>query len=240
VTAAIEVAWIDLEPDERSLSSLESLLDDADRARVAARATPELRRRLTVSLASRRVLAADVLGVAPRDVELIVAADGRRSATGPNTGPVTLSVSTCGTTGVVTVARRGAVGIDIEDFDEIPSTEAFVARVATVTERRALAGLGAVERHRALLVLWTRKEAYLKATGEGIGSRLTSLDVPLDEGLHGAPWQPGTDATWFLYDLDCPRPGLAGALTADAGDADVSGEFAAPELRVRHLEGHPL
>jgi 4'-phosphopantetheinyl transferase len=234
VTAPIEVAWVDLEPDASSLRTLESLLDDADRARIAARATPELRRRLAVSLSSRRILAADVLGVAPHEVELVVAADGRRSAAAPGTAPVALSISTCGATGVVAIAPRGAVGIDIEDFDEVPSSEAFVARVATPSERRALACLDDAGRQRALLVLWTRKEAYLKATGEGIGSRLTSLDVPLEEGLHGAPWRPASDETWFLYDLDCPRPGLAGALTTDTG-ADATGEAATSALRVRYL-----
>jgi 4'-phosphopantetheinyl transferase len=235
VTTAIEVAWIDLEPDASALRTLESLLDDADRARVAARATPELRRRLAVSLASRRIVAAEVLGVAPSDVELIVGADGRRGAAGPGTAPVALSVSTCGATGIVAIAPRGAVGVDIEDSEEIPSGEAFVSRVATSSERRALACLDDVGRRRALHILWTRKEAYLKAIGEGIGSRLTSLDVPLAEGLHGAPWRPATDGTWFLYDLDCPRPGLAGALTTTAGDADTSGELAAAALHVQHL-----
>jgi 4'-phosphopantetheinyl transferase len=235
VSAAIEVAWIDLEPDADSLSALESLLDDVERARVATRATPALRRRATVSLASRRLLAADVLDVAPDDVTLIAGADGRRSAAAPGAAPVAISVSTCGETGIVAVAREGAVGVDVEDLGEVPVGDRFVARVATPAERRTLETLDPAERQRALLVLWTRKEAYLKATGEGIGSRLASLDVPLTEGLHGAPWHPVEDETWFLYDLDCPRPGLAGTLTTDATCTDGSGRLVAPTMRVRSL-----
>jgi 4'-phosphopantetheinyl transferase len=235
LTAAIEVAWVDLEPDADALSSLASVLDDDERTRVAARATDALRGRATVSLASRRLLAADVLGVAPGEVQLLVGDDGRRGAAAPGRAPVALSVSTSGPTGIVAVARHGAVGIDIEDFDEVPSSEAFVARVATPSERRTLDSLDPAQRQRALLGLWTRKEAYLKATGEGIGSRLTSLDVPLAEGLHGAPWQPTGAGTWFLYDLDCPRPGLAGALTTDSALDAGSGSRTAPTVHVRTL-----
>lgn len=230
---SIDVAWVDLDAVGDAFISYESLLDDDERARVASRSTDELRRRATVSLASRRLLAADVLGVGPRDVTLVVGADGRRGASAPGRATIALSVSTCGPTGIVAVARHGAVGVDVEDVDEVPSSEAFVGRVATPSERRTLATLGADDRRRALLVLWTRKEAYLKATGEGIGSRLTTLDVPLGEGLDGAPWQPDGGVTWFLYDLECPRPGLAGALTTDAPPPDAAGALLAPAVRVR-------
>jgi 4'-phosphopantetheinyl transferase len=235
VSAAIEVAWIDLEKDADSLSALESLLDDAERARVASRATSQLRRRATVSLASRRLLAADVLDVMPGDVTLAAGADGRRSAAARGAAPVAISVSTCGETGIAAVARHGAVGVDVEDLGEVPEGETFMALVATPSERRTLETLDVAARRRALLVLWTRKEAYLKATGEGIGSRLASLDVPLSAGLHGAPWRPDGDVTWFLFDLDCPRPGLAGTLTTDAARADGAGRLVAPTMRVRNL-----
>ncbi len=153
MSADIEVAWIDLERDADSLSALESLLDDPERARVATRATSALRRRATVSLASRRLLAADVLDVVPGDVTLITGADGRRSAAAPDAAPVAISVSTCGETGIVAVARDGAVGVDVEDLGEVPAGEMFVARVATPSERRTLETLDAPERQRALLVL---------------------------------------------------------------------------------------
>lgn len=235
MSAAIEVRWVDLDADADAVASLESLLDDAERARVARRATPGLRRRATVSLASRRLLAGEVLGVAPEEVTLDAGADGRRRAAAPGRGPVALSVSTCGPTGIVAVARGGPVGIDVEDFDEVPSSEAFVARVTTPSERHALAALDDAARQHALLVLWTRKEAYLKAIGEGIGSRLASLDVPLSEGLHGAPWRPDGEQTWFLYDLDCPRPRLAATLTATWASPGGTAGAGAPTVRVATL-----
>ena len=212
LTDAVGVAWIDLDPSDDELAALAAMLPAKERAWAARKATPELRRRAVASLARRREVLAGILGARPRDVALLVALDGRREATAPGAATVSMSVSTCGGTGLVTVAT-GWVGCDVEDFGELPATAAFEARVATSSERAALAAhgaLGAPDRQRALLRLWTRKEAYLKATGEGIGAGLARVDVPLDDGLDGTRWRPvdgGRD--WFVFDLRCPRPELA-------------------------------
>ena len=231
MSAAIEVAWIELDVATAELRSLDALLTDEERGRIARRATVELRRRATVSLASRRLVAAQVLGTTPESVELTVAPDGRRGATAPGAPSLALSVSTCGATGVVAVARGLAVGVDVEDFGEVPATDAFVGRVTTPGERHAIQRLADSDRQRTLLALWTRKEAYLKATGEGIGARLTSLEVPLDVTLRATPWHPVGGVTWLLWDLDVPRPGLAAALAA--GPFPHHPLAAAVEVRVR-------
>ena len=126
------------------------------------------------------------------------------------------------------------MGVDVEDFGEVPATDAFVERVTTPGERHAIRRLADGDRQRALLLLWTRKEAYLKATGEGIGARLTTLEVPLDASLHAAPWHPVEGATWLLWDLDVPRQGLAAALAAGPIQHDPRGD-AVVEVRVRDV-----
>ena len=231
VTVSIEVAWIDLDPGAGELRGLARLLTDDDRARVAARATPALRRRATVSLAHRRLLAAEVLGASPSAVALRVAADGRRLASSsPRSDTVAISVSTSGDTGLVAVASTGAVGVDVEDFDGVPPSPAFIERAATPAERASLEVCSGEDRERAVRSLWSRKEAYLKATGEGIGVGLQRVEVPLETGAWGRRWEPVAGACWYLYDLDVPRPGLAAAVVAGpAGSA----EEIAPVLRVR-------
>lgn len=230
VIVSIEVSWVDLDPAASELRSLSTLLTDDERARVAARATPTLRRRATVSLARRRLLAAEVLGVTPRAVQLVVSPDGRRLASALGSEPLGISVSTSGDHGLVAVASAGSVGVDVEDFGGGPSTPAFVARVASPSERTSLEARLPADRERALLRLWTRKEAYLKATGEGIGTDLQRIEAPLEGGIWAARWQPLNGAAWHLYDLDCPRPELAAALVA--GPASPAGG-SVPTLRVR-------
>jgi 4'-phosphopantetheinyl transferase len=223
----VEARWVDLDPGRDQVRRLAELLDEVDRTRVARRATPALRRRATVSLAARRELAGDVLGVPADTVRLDVLDDGRRVAIGAG-HTVALSVSTAGDVGLVAVADGADLGVDVEEADEVPPTEAFVARVCTPSERDALAELSGPRRRDALLKLWTRKEAYLKATGEGIGAALTTVTVPLDEGCTGLRFDPSGDGrVWFLFDLPAPTATLAAAIVVGPQDRDT------PIVRVR-------
>ena len=118
----------------------------------------------------------------------------------------------------------------MEDFGLQASAPGFLARVATPLERAALEACTGADLERALLSLWTRKEAYLKATGEGVGPGLQRVEVPLDAVAWATPWCPTDKETWYLFDLDCPRDGTAAAVVA--GPADPSGKVP-PTLHVR-------
>ena len=228
MTDAVEVRWVDLDPDAAVVRDLSALLTDEERARVARRATPELRRRATVSLAQRRCFVADVLGVAPGAVALLTRDDGRRAAAAPGRAPLAISVSTCDDVGLVALGADADVGCDVEDFGEVPPTAAFAERVATDEELVTLDALDDDARRRALLVLWTRKEAYLKATGEGIGAGLRRVAVPTGAGAWGERWRPvAAGPEWFVFDLVAPVGSLAAAVVVGPGAAQ-----AAPVLRL--------
>jgi 4'-phosphopantetheinyl transferase len=64
---------------------------------------------------------------------------------------------------------------------------------------------------------WTRKEAYLKATGLGLALVDEQVEVPLAASPSPAPLRaPGAASAggWWLYDLS-PAPGFVGALVVD-------------------------
>ena len=66
---------------------------------------------------------------------------------------------------------------------------------------------------------WTRKEAYLKATGEGIADALPRIEVSLTPGQPAHLSKINGDALaaspWKLSGLD-PAPGFVGALAIKA------------------------
>jgi len=80
-----------------------------------------------------------------------------------------------GIVGVAVLARADAdVGFDIEPFDR--TVDLGVAdRYFRPEEVAWLAGLPAVERPRGFMRLWTLKEAFIKATGEGLSRDLASF-----------------------------------------------------------------
>ncbi|EST21818.1 hypothetical protein N566_27090 [Streptomycetaceae bacterium MP113-05] len=72
------------------------------------------------------------------------------------------------THGLVAVALAdSAVGIDVEGVPDA-RTAADIAPMLHPVERAELAALPASERPTAFARCWTRKEAYLKATGAGL------------------------------------------------------------------------
>jgi 4'-phosphopantetheinyl transferase len=65
-------------------------------------------------------------------------------------------------------APRGRVGLDLEADERLIDLDILLPRIATATERQALAALPAEARRAAFMRLWTRKEAVVKLTGHGL------------------------------------------------------------------------
>ena len=116
---------------------------------------------------------------------------------------------------LLAVTRTEPVGIDIERLDSLNDLDAIMTQVASPEERHRFCGLEGMEKRVAFFKLWTRKEAWLKATGNGITQLLTSVEVTFLPGeparLIRVPIGSETPSFWRLYDVPTPT-GFAGAL----------------------------
>jgi 4'-phosphopantetheinyl transferase len=68
----------------------------------------------------------------------------------------------------VAVANAPTVGVDIERFPPRLPLDEVMAMAATPAEHRQWEALAGAQRQHAMLRLWTRKEAMLKAFGAGL------------------------------------------------------------------------
>jgi 4'-phosphopantetheinyl transferase len=66
------------------------------------------------------------------------------------------------------VSATAPVGIDVEAIGRHGDDDALLARVLAPEERAALRRLPPARRDAAFTDIWCRKEAYLKALGEGL------------------------------------------------------------------------
>lgn len=180
-------------------------LSEEERARATAFVRAADRDRYLVAhLALRRELGA-LLGTAPADVPLTRTAcpvcggpHGRPSVVGD---PLHFSLSHAGDLVLLAFAEV-AVGVDVEEYPAASTVEE-TARALHDRERAELAALPAAERPAAFTRCWTRKEAYLKGTGTGLGEDPSIAYV----STLGAPASP---PGWHLADFAVP-PGHAAA-----------------------------
>jgi 4'-phosphopantetheinyl transferase len=132
----------------------------------------------------------------------------------PRCAGVELSLAHADEVALVAVAAA-PVGIDVEPVASVPEDEldGLADFVLGDRERAAYGNLPRGERAAALLRAWTRKEAYLKACGHGIGDRsLADVEVTLDRRHAAVVRAAGDDVSNVtLVHLE-PADGYVGAV----------------------------
>jgi len=107
------------------------------------------------------------------------------------------------------------IGIDVEALRPIPDMEKIAARFFAAEEAGELMALAERDRPQAFFNCWTRKEAYIKAVGEGLAVPLSSFRVTLRPGVPAEMLSLGGSAeaaqAWTLEEF-APAPGFVGAL----------------------------
>jgi 4'-phosphopantetheinyl transferase len=112
-------------------------------------------------------------------------------------------------------ARGVEVGVDLERVREGPASERLAERFFSAGEVRALRALPRNAQDEAFFDCWTRKEAYIKARGEGLSMPLDRFEVTLAPGepaeLLRTDGDPRERARWSMRGLR-PAPSFVGAV----------------------------
>ncbi len=106
---------------------------------------------------------------------------------------------------VYAITRGRPLGIDVEYVREVKDADGIVARQFAAEEVAAYRALPAAAKQRGFFYLWTRKEAYIKALGEGLGHPLDNFAVSLEPGTAARILRIGSSrelpSGWTLLDL---------------------------------------
>jgi 4'-phosphopantetheinyl transferase len=156
------------------------LLDAAERDRVSRRRRASDRDALILSYALHRLFLSRELGLAPGDVPL------SRDALGcPQLGGARghTSLSHAEEWVAFAYSAHGPVGVDIEPSNRAAMLPEIADRVGTADEIAALRDLPEMTRASALLALWVRKEALLKAAGIGMAREMHTFPCPESQVL---------------------------------------------------------
>ncbi len=159
-------------------------------------------------------------------------------------GRLEFSLSHSGALALLAVARERAVGVDVEQWNPETDCLEVARRSYSLAESEALRAMaGSAERVvRGFFSAWTRKEAYLKATGHGIGQGLDHFDVSLAPGEPAAlvadRRDPGAPSRWTMVDLR-PGTGYSGALVVAAPAGSLTLFDAPPIHQAIHASAKP-
>ncbi|MFE7757932.1 4'-phosphopantetheinyl transferase family protein [Streptomyces sp. NPDC057429] len=208
--AATEVTvrwWLSAaeKPDPADLA----LLDPGERDRLSRLENPAAAAEFAAGRAGTRRALSELLDADPAKIEL-----GRLPCPGcgnqrhgppavvspPN--PYRISLSHSAGCCVLAVARV-PVGVDVERV-RVLDTDSMGQVVLTAAERRHVRDApSGIERSRAFLRCWTRKEAVLKAVGIGLAADLRSIETHPDhpDPARVAAGVPGTPDAWAVRDL---------------------------------------
>lgn len=202
-------ARLDLEGE--AISRFRSILSSQERARSRRFLFERDRARFMAARGWLRTILSSCLGTEPQRVEFGQGPKGKPRLGGEFArSGLQFNLSHSKNLAVIAVAPRDRVGVDVEQLREVPQLRGLVERAFSPRERDEINKLPAGEQHQAFFRTWTRKEACLKAAGEGIAD-LPDLTPPLgQDGCHGVTEGPA-EAPFHLYDLS-PAPEFVGAL----------------------------
>jgi len=179
------------------------------------------RERFVAARAFLRRTLAQHLTASPRDLAFVYGPFGKPGLSSRWAGEtLEFNLSHSGDIAVLAITRGLAVGIDVEWILPVPDLQPIASGFFSAHEISALNALPPEGRDFAFYCCWTRKEAFLKALGNGLAHPGNSFDVSLDEKCPRVlSIRDGSEShsSWTLHHL-CPRAGYVGAL-AVRGDA---------------------
>lgn len=210
----VHAVRLDVAPSKRSICW--GIISDDERERAGRFAFQELRDRWSVSRAGLRAIVASYVGSSPRQLRFASEELGKPVLADSCAGAgLHFNLSHSDNLAVVAVTKIAPIGVDVELVRSIPDWRGVAGRFFSRSENAALARVDERQREHAFYNCWTRKEAVIKTTGEGLSARLDAFDVSLVPGEPATVLcdRRGADQMqpWRLQHLD-PADGFVGAV----------------------------
>ena len=114
----------------------------------------------------------------PSDIKISYSDYGKPYVVGASTR---FNLAHAGGLALFAFAQDTAVGVDLEQERELDDALAIAKRFFSPVEWESLAALPSVEQRAAFFRIWSRKEAFIKAVGQGLSYPLDSFEVTAAE-----------------------------------------------------------
>lgn len=208
-----------LDRSPAQMHGLEQTLSLDERTRADGFYFVQDRQRFVSGRGLLRMILSRYAGVAPQQLLFCYGARGKPElATAPGGDILCFNLSHSQGTGLYALTRQRAVGVDIEQIRPLSKAEQMADRFFSPIEQTMLRALPAEEHLPGFFNCWTRKEAYVKARGDGLAHPLDQFAVSVAPGEPAALLatldDPREVTRWSLREL-WPGPSFVAALAVE-------------------------
>jgi 4'-phosphopantetheinyl transferase len=216
----VHVHVLPVSQEEATRCDLWDLLDTEEQERWRHLLSAERQAEFLVAHGMLRVRLGQYLSVAPATLRFTHSAYGKPSLLEP--AGVEMQFNLAHTRGrvLIAISRGRRLGVDIEYLNPCLPDPALYAELFTAREQHTLLTLPPELALRGFYTAWTRKEAFIKATGEGFSADLLAFSVSGDPRQPPQLMPPPGNAAWRLHHLEI-SPNVAAALVV-AGPEDYT------------------
>lgn len=237
--------WLLYLPSYRkAVSLLYSFLAPDELEKVQRLRIDSLRERAAVTRGCARLILSLYTDQSPRAVRFSYNKYGKPALTESS---VSFNISHSGDLAIVAIADKRDIGIDIEHMKTRSNYLAIAERFFSPSEYQWLQALPHAKQLRAFYSCWTQKEAFIKATGQGLFMALDQFEItPHSSGpapLRSVAWDRDEHHHWTLIPL-APWPGYAAACAIKGQSASLAcwygDDYLLKKLRSNGLSGDLL
>lgn len=174
-----EVFHVDLSPQAARERAAFAWLDGEEQARWSNFRLDRPRREFALCRAALRVVLCERLACPNGELTFEDGEYGKPSALiRGQPAKVSFNISHSGRHGLIAMAGRGRLGVDVEPRDRRRKLDVLITEVLTPAEQSRLAGTGVIRKQQLFFRLWTMKEALVKALGKGFSLHISEFEIP--------------------------------------------------------------
>jgi 4'-phosphopantetheinyl transferase len=203
----------------RELPRLESTLSLDEQVRASRFRSIDDRDAFVIGRGILRELLGQYIGRGASTIKFSYGPFGKPEIRGLPDQPVYFNTSRSGGLVVYAVTSAGPVGVDVERVRMVLEFEYIASRFFSPLEANRLTALPPDRQMEGFFACWTRKEAFVKATGKGIGRGTVPVD-PAAQACSRAGDDSHLPDTW-RFEVLRPASGYVGGLGHRAGDVRV-------------------
>lgn len=207
----VSVVYVDLAENLEYETQALEILDTNERKRAARFDSLAARRRFMLCRAALRIRVSEMTGIVNSDLSFTMERNEKpRLLVRGCEIRCNFNVSHTEGHGLLAFSKTGRVGVDVEQRNERYESVGELLRVFSERERELLTLSKRSERAELFMKLWTLKESFIKAIGEGFRADTTAFTIPNsimkgDKNQVVVRFAPLSDSTWELHSLQDDR-----------------------------------